>query len=363
MAVFIVIFLNIITIVINLFSILGENYGCEVDTTSGNEVCGFGKGEIQNEYYACADIAIFSAEKVAQLKGADNVPTPPEQYVEGPNSNTTHHTIKRAKRAQPSIRVVGNGRNAVYLPFPQGIDIQFHPLSGGHIMTRLPWETPSGRRGVPGRMRRRVHMPEQHQSENFMMNGMMPARPRRRQDRQVRINFNLRRGQGLMFPMEEMQPPPEPSMVRVEEPTISAVPQHPLSNLMNAQQQNMNPFAQFDRRLQRNFIDPLNPDFGAEMPTIHKVTQTLLSRQYAPTKQCQYCPFDQCLDDQLRIDSLFPGLFDEPRTFLECRKYEKLFNVGSYDIVQEGLPDCTHPRFKRQLMGRMQDEDIGCCST
>jgi len=225
-----------------------------------------------------------------------------------------------------------------------------------------------------GRIRRRVHIPENQQenmhnmNENMMMGGMRSRRPGRPQDRQVRLSFNMRRNNPFMNPFEGMQsgfegmqPVPEPSLVRAEEPTVQSIPRH--HQLSQQMQQTGQLLRKLDRRLQRNFIDPLNPEFGPEV-NLHKLTQTVLSRQYAPTKQCQHCPFDQCLDDQLRIDSLFPGLFEEPRTFFECRKYEKLFTVGNYDIVKEGLPDCSHPRFKRQLMNRrLEDDDIGCCST
>lgn len=289
-----------------------------------------------------------------------------EYSITGDNiviGNNTEQNFKRTKRTKRTPQSMGTspGPSVLYLPYPSNIDIRFSPLSGSHIINQI-WNRRQNR------IRRRVHMPEQPQGqmgENFMLNGMLQGRPPRR-DRQVRINFNMRRGQGLMFPMEEITPPPEPSLIRVEEPTVAAAPSNPLNNMLQLQPgPGNNPmFGQFDpRRLQRNFIDPLNPDFGSEV-AVQKVAQTLMSRQYAPTRQCQYCPFDQCLDDQLRMDNLFPGLFDEPRTFLECRRYEKLFTVGNYDIVQEGLPDCTHPRFKRQLFQRgMQDDDIGCCST
>lgn len=335
--------------------ITGENYGCEINSTTGTEECGFGKGEIQTEYFACADIAIFSQEQVIEIENLANTAADATDisYTVYTNSSSSN-SLKKSRRSKRTVRINSPGSGVVYLPFPKNIDIQFHPVTGASFVEAVPWDRPSSR------IRRRVPAAEQTQ---------MQGRPLHRTGRQVRLNFNLRRNQGFFPQMEEIQPSPEPSMVRQEEPQVSAVPTrppHPLNKFMQQMQpqnmqnmQNMQMPRQFGRQLQRNFIDPFNPIFtGGEMP----VTQTVFSRPNVATRQCQYCPFDQCLDEHLRIDRIFPGLFDEPRTFLECRKYEKLFTVGQYDVVQEGLPECTHPRFKRQLMG-MQNEDIGCCAT
>lgn len=385
---------------------IGDHYGCEKDLT-GAETCGFGKGKTQTEYFACADIAIYNADKVKsleqQMQQGEASYTVVEATGSAGNSSPTHIN-KRMKRT-PLHVMEGRRPGMPYMPFRGSVNIQFQPLSP----VQWQWRpTPSP---APGRIRRRVQMPEGQQGgENMMMQEGMPqmsniqnrGRPLGQQDRQVRLGFNMRRGQNFNYPFEELQAPPQPSLVRVEEPTVSSVPRrnmlpphmqnmqgmldlHNMQGLQGMQDlhgmqgmqglQAMQPMGNMrtgpplmpnmdtNTRLQRNFIDPYNTDFGSDV-TVRKVTQTILSRQNTPTKQCQHCPFDQCLDDQLRIDRIFPGLFEEPNTFFECRKYEKLFRVGNYDILKEGLPECSHPRFKRQLMNTMmQDDDIGCCGT
>lgn len=387
-----------------------DQYGCETGG-EGKEVCGFGYGEIQTEYYACADIAIYPDDKSVQeynkfITGLD--------ATSGSYTNRTSMLVSRAKRT--THRIFSQNTPTVSKEiFFQPNSRSNTPFSGREAQVEWSWnikhiKSPVDYNTVVGRMRRRTHqlpqVPEGISFGNPHLNGLVL--PKLHSSGTVRSSFNSRRngifhsdGQstnkvssskgipipnipfnpiGDLFntqtkPMPAVIMPPERSLAQVSEPAVRAIVRPvakmtvqsvsvsgtPTASLTVNKMQPPSLMRKLDIQMHRNFIDPLSPLL---QPGIASNTQKILSRSnYKPTKKCMHCPFDQCLDDKLRIDHLFPGLFDSPTQFFECKRFERVFTLGNYDVVQEGLPDCGHPRFRRQLLTQFDDDDIGCCAT
>lgn len=391
-----------------------DQYGCETNNL-GKQVCGFGRGEMQTEYYACADIAIYSdAKKVEEFYNMYGALILGEEM-------TYNHTNNASGRTKRTAHLGVNPSRMHYNPtVPAGVEIMFHSANNkrGGLSEQWIWDfqgrnNPNERNTVAGRIRRRTHLPQVPNGislGNPHLNGLVSPVPGSRGS--VRSSFNLRRNgvsvhgetqhvddmthmapQGIPVSnipfsplgdifsshsgsMQSVIIPPEPSLIQSQQPTVRAIIR-PVAKISVDTLSISQPTASLtvssgipavhtaslnlDARMHRNFIDPLSPLL---QPDIASNTQKILSRSnYKPTKKCLHCPFDQCLDDKLRIDHLFPGLFDSPTQFFECKRFERVFTLGNYDIVQEGLPSCGHPRFKRQLMAQFDDDDIGCCAT
>ena len=83
-----------------MYYISAEHYGC--DKQDGKERCCFGCGEIQNEYYACADIAILH-EKSSAYKSHNN-----NNVL---RHNIESHKLTRKRRApmQEGIQIMASG--------------------------------------------------------------------------------------------------------------------------------------------------------------------------------------------------------------------------------------------------------------
>lgn len=69
------------------------------------------------------------------------------------------------------------------------------------------------------------------------------------------------------------------------------------------------------------------------------------------------------MDKSTELNSIYPGIFNNYTTFLECGSYDKIYGLGNYKVLAEGLPECGHPRFKRQITVSLEDEGYGCCGT
>lgn len=345
---------------------------------------------MQTEYYACSDVAIYSKS----VNGDQHV-----MY------NIIEHNTFHDNRTEPKIR-----RTKRQIP----------PTGSHFVMNEMVQYAPANDPGMvhtfKSRTNRQFSPPDtvwgwRNDGTNVNQNGLSRTRRRTQQhvipiqesiqignphlsgvmsttllsSGHVRKSFN-RRHNGLLprhnGPVPALVAPTEPSVVRTHSSTSFGGD----SNRMGTFISNSNPtisrhvtlkkvsrtrpalFNQSDRsRIHRKFLDPMSANLGQSSVAVHTVTQKILrgASHATSTRQCQYCPFDQCLDDKLRLDALFPGLFENPTELLECKKYERLFTVGNYDVIKDGLPSCSHPRFKRQLQQRrpFDDDDVGCCGT
>lgn len=367
--------------------ISADQYGCDVNP-AGEKKCGFGRGDLQTEYFACADIAIYNST-------SETIDFPaPDQYnynIQDPsalpqeNTGPSHQILKRSVHI-PYEKSAG----IRYVPaFPSGMQLQFdhNSLHKRPPQSQVQWSWSlkgPGETAGSGRSRRRTHnqqIPANINIANRHLNGIIPS-PQNGAGR-VRSNFNKRQSGPSLFNGASLNAieVPEPAAIETSQTHVRAILRTPISvqgipvpsvskpsfsvnTITNTRQTSRVlslPKPQYNRQNQlptrRNFLDPFTKK------KVSTQTQMVLSRSnYKPTKQCQHCPFDQCLDDKLRIDHLFPGLFDSPTQFFECKRFERVFTLGNYDVVQEGLPSCQHPRFKRQLK-TFEDDEIGCCGT
>lgn len=355
-----------------------DQYGCE-ESTGSEKKCGFGLGEMQTEYYACADIAIYSdiSEHDNFGPSAYNVDT--TGRIKNLQNDTSSFSI-RPKRAAHMFHYERNTGIRFSPAFQNGMQLQFEskPLRSIPDQSQIKWmwsiRDPNG----GNRQRRQMNVPEGISIANPHLNGIIPSL--QNGAGRVRSSFNQRRNGPVTSNGVSINNiiVPEPVVTKTQSVrTISrpiakisvkrvkiTKPVFSVNTVTNTQQGSpvlSLPKPTYKKKTfgaHRNFIDPLATQVSSQ-------TQRVLSRSnYKPTKQCQHCPFDQCLDDKLRIDHLFPGLFDSPTQFFECKRFERVFTLGNYDVVQEGLPSCQHPRFKRQLSAvQFDDDDIGCCAT
>ncbi|XP_060579651.1 uncharacterized protein LOC132736525 isoform X2 [Ruditapes philippinarum] len=365
-----------------------DQYGCDNTHPGVEKKCGFGIGDLQTEYFACADIAIYNHT-------GENINFPaPDQYsydvqdlsaLSQQNSSPAHTISKRSVHI-PYERSAG----IRYVPaFPSGMQLQFeqNSLHKQPPQSQVQWSWSLKGPGAAvgsGRARRRTHnqqLPTNINVANRHLNGIIPTA--QNGAGRVRSSFNQRQNGPSLFNGASLNniEIPEPAAIETSQTHVRAILRTPMSmqgipvssvpkpsfsvkTITNTQQTSRVlslPKPQYNRKspfpTQRNFLDPFT------QKKVSTQTQMVLSRSnYKPTKQCQHCPFDQCLDDKLRIDNLFPGLFDSPTQFFECKRFERVFTLGNYDVVQEGLPSCQHPRFKRQLK-TFEDDEIGCCGT
>ncbi|XP_045156416.2 uncharacterized protein LOC123522943 isoform X2 [Mercenaria mercenaria] len=359
-----------------------DQYGC--DSSTGTEKkCGFGRGEFQTEYFACADIAIYIDAS---------------EQIDFPVSNQSPYAIlDSTEQTQNATSINGRSKRAVvnipyeraagirYVPaFPSGMQLQIEPNSLREFpkQSQIQWSWTAKGAGNSlspgGRSRRRTHnsqVPNGISIANRHLNGIISS-PLNGGGR-VRSSFNQRQHNPTHInaaPLNSIVVP-EPAAMETSQAQVRAIFRTPVQRVPAAKPSvsvktvsNRQPVSrvlslpkpQYNRKnkfpAHRNFLDPF-------VKKVSTQTQMVLSRSnYKPTKRCQHCPFDQCLDGKLRIDHLFPGLFDSPSQFFECKRFERVFTLGNYDVVQDGLPSCQHPRFKRQLK-TFEDDDIGCCAT
>lgn len=332
---------------------------------------------MQTEYFACADIAIYSdiTEHFDNLSPQSYSYETLEPLQISQNNTSPRSRSKRTAHAFPYERSAG----IRYTPaFPRGMQLRMDQQS----LRTLPeqpqvkwlWSISKAKDGP--RQRRQMQVPEGISIANPHLNGIIA--PPMNGGGRVRSSFNKRQNGPLTHNRDSLntiiiskpvarqtqavrtivRPIAKISLkrVRVSKPTFTV---NTITNTQKGSPVLSLPKPTYPKRnAHRNFIDPLAKKVSTQ-------TQRVLSRSnYKPTKQCMHCPFDQCLDDKLRIDHLFPGLFDSPTQFFECKRFERVFTLGNYDVVQEGFPSCQHPRFKRQLsMMQFDDDDIGCCAT
>ncbi|KAL4228142.1 hypothetical protein ACF0H5_013576 [Mactra antiquata] len=372
-----------------------DQYGCGTDSMTNQTTCGFGYGQMQTEYYACADIAILD----------NTIDTGNVSYSsmgEGILQNNIHISLKRSRR-QVQMHGMGGSRPP-YIPnanlnrmrrpsMPQNRDSRpGRPRGQFNVGPNGGWTWKSGpinlnQNNIPSVIVQQPQPPqdttpvaERIQIANPHLNGVISTTFHR--GGQVRTSFNRRR-KGII--PEHRGPPP--TLVIPTEPTFikthssAATFGGDMTRLATFQQNpppagsqqitikkvsRSRPTFVKPSRIHRKFLDPMSANLGHSEVTLHQhtVTQKILrgASHATPTRQCEHCPFDQCLDDKLRLDYLFPGLFDSPTNFFDCKRYERVFTIGNYDVLKEGLPSCSHPRFKRQLQP-FDDDDIGCCST
>jgi len=372
----------------NFTCISGDQYGCEYDVSQGKQTCGFGKGYIQNEYFACADIAIVAKDRVSQI-------VPEEENVNSANTNDTsvYSRQKRTIHHSGGFQSKNQGVPIPYLAFPgshstNGMVSVREPQYPGPPQNVWQWLGSSQVVTQPERFNVGIRNTDNRQNVingNFIFGSGRSERVGNR----VRLGFN-RRNNGEALPpaltieQQNIETPQRSAFISVNKPIkqlINASPNmqpiqngHMINNieelfppqpiLQTPQPTTKRPSTMRhvqETRIQRNFIDPFAP--GKKVAVHHTLTQTVLATRYTPTKKCDHCPFDHCLDDKMNIDGLFPGLFESPNQFFKCKRYEKLFVIGNYDVIQEGIPDCRHPRFRRQLSSQVDDDDIGCCAT
>ncbi|KAH3834485.1 uncharacterized protein LOC127877526 [Dreissena polymorpha] len=332
----------------------GDNYGCEHDRQSQKETCGFGKGKFQTEYFGCADIAIYTESELAKLDQEMQASdlTEAQANPSRNESDASSNVMKRVKRSpfpHPPYSMFhhqSSGQPVQYMPYTNinGFVTMQDPMFQSQVDYHPMWQWQSE---PQERVRRRVPDP------NVLFNSGFDNRGSR-----VRVGFNIRNN-GEQFNIPERLVPPTPALMRESRPTVESIFEPRRTEIFPTTRAPV--VRRVESRIQRNFIDPLNPQLGTKT-IFSTLTQRVLATQYSPTKECKHCPFDQCLDDKLKIDGLFPGLFDNPTTFMECRRYERLFQIGDFDVVKESLPTCGHPRFRRQIR-TMGDDDIGCCAT
>ena len=324
--------------------------GCDVDETSIEQKCGFGKGRVQTEYFACADIAIFK-DKFSEVKEHIDAPELQSFSVSSQNTEVTNTSVPLRKRRFAhhtknfqlpyfSLTHGGGGQREVSLN-------QVVQPNGAHVS----WIEPTGLR-LASRLRRRAHgsrTPVRKRVFSSRFSGSPPN---------GRNLINVRPGEFFTGNM------PVPAMIQVQEPMVRRI----FANEEGAAVSITSPvIRQTETSRVEMFMNPLIPSLPTKQ-VVRTVSRQIKSTQPIQVKQCNRCPFDKCLDEPFELDGLFPGLFQDPLKFLDCVKYDKLFNLKKYKLVSDGLPDCTHPRFKRQLMQmqampRERDDEIGCCAT
>lgn len=350
-----------------------EHFGCDVTETG--EICGFGRGIIQTEYFACADIAIFNKGEFNDLVKYNFDPI---------NHNFNNLKNRKSDREMRNVTLFSgmsyqadNSSGTNYADR----DVNFKPLS------HTNWQLDEQHRH--DRIRRRTH--GSHHKDVSIGNPHLQGIQGLGNENLVgiRTNFNIRQG-GLMWSnglgtllnglgaggkpvLIEMDPrgvsanentvanPPQPQTDTVVPKMKSAV------NVPNFSTGRGSGSAPLIRQIDtthvlNTFLKPFDHNLQTGT-SVNTGTQKNLSINPRPTKSCKHCPFDQCLDNKMQLSTLFPGLFDNPSTFFECKKYDqRIFSVGRFDILKEGLPDCRHPRFRRQLAS-FEDDDMGCCGT
>ena len=82
-----------------------------------------------------------------------------------------------------------------------------------------------------------------------------------------------------------------------------------------------------------------------------------------PSSNCHQCPYGKCIGDNTQLNNIYPGIFNNYTDFLECASYDRIYGLGTYKVLAEGLPECSHPRFKRQITVPLEAEEFGCCGT
>ena len=337
-----------------------------MDVKTNKEVCGFGRGKYFNEYFACSDISIMTPGDLSNLQQLGDQNSLNQEAIDKASFNqslsrqkrTVHTNFPRQTSAQPGT--------APYIPFSENQNLPFTRLGKPEPeVSRVKWSWADNAPAQTFNTQPNINfLPAPAQTFNIQPNinfQPQPKNPSRLRTRNFPNNVDINRleiGQGEMYPGAA----PVPALMRVNQPVVKQ-----MLGPGKAGGVALPPpvFPQVDTtKIQNSFVDPFNTDFGPKV-SAETVNQHVMSKLGLRTKKCYACPFDQCMDKTLELDSIFPGLFEKPATFLECKKYLQLFNLGKYKLLSEGLPSCAHPRFKRQLrtISRKDDDDFGCCGT
>lgn len=373
-----------------------EHYGC--NKQNGIEKCCFGCGEIQNEYYACADIAIVNGDtNIYALENGFDVL----------QENVQIQPLKRKKRAPLTRMSMQEGIQVMAVSPTQSRLLPYTPIlerlrnrAGNGIMT-----------GSQGNMLwtwgRNVNRKREIQGLNGIRNGQAQSSRNGQAagSRRTTVVRNLNGGRsggtaargGGQSNTFNGNTPPLRSMIRVDRPIRTQI-------LRNGQPLGDMPFfpARERSNTRRTFISPINPTADALM--IRSLTQEAISRythgsgnckaigpfrnkemddwcntqcsggncvinecscngRRHPSSNCHQCPYGKCIGDNTQLNNIYPGIFNNYTDFLECASYDRIYGLGTYKVLAEGLPECSHPRFKRQITVPLEAEEFGCCGT
>ena len=263
-----------------LFCFSAEHFGCAKE--NGKEQCCFGCGEIQNEYYACADIAILD-ENSSTYK----------RYQKGNmwNENTNGQRLTRKKRApfsrssmQEGIQILSSGPvSASILPYTPIRNRRITKLTTGMSPSvpgniRWSWGTTNSRRPRERKLN----------TMNRKFSGTVEANKRIIDTR----NLDGELGGGVVIDTENTftgsrLAPPMRSMIKVNRPKVTQIfRKGPTLRSSSSSSPSSPVFLLRDKnKARRTFISPISPTADALM--ISSLTEHMLSRYSPYTSSCK----------------------------------------------------------------------------
>ncbi|KAL3866035.1 hypothetical protein ACJMK2_043376 [Sinanodonta woodiana] len=401
-----------------------EHYGCD-KTKNGQPKCCFGCGEIQTEYYGCADLAIYriqdipfqseSPNNITNLQTVELQDSTADSQKAGHAQQGINKNTNRSKRSvipahkhyyntmYPPITTKGHyfGTHTFISPYTalgMKIDVR-QPLIDwnvrvGHDLTNVGigngnaivgtrnGNTNSGIRhetvnlgmghgnimtGTPGFYSSEIYIPR--------TNYIYGAYPR---DPSQIYPTNIPRPENVFMQLDRQNQD-------VRSPQRQGISNHvlpPVINAVHLTRVASVPRSQTMMSSAQALVKRPTPVKHVQVPTLaKKVIKTKFALEppgseiemmaahppKAAVDTCHKCPFGVCWDDNgIPLDKLYSGLFVNPAEFLDCKiriTVYPIFKVKDYKVISEGVPDCDGMRVKRQVAIQIDDDDISCCST
>ncbi|KAK3581704.1 hypothetical protein CHS0354_031103 [Potamilus streckersoni] len=366
-----------------------EHYGCD-KTENGQQKCCFGCGEIQTEYYGCADLAIYRIQDI------------PFQN-ESPNNNTNLQTLKiqdstadssnsgyvqqdidkhtnRSKRSliprnkhyymkmYPPITTRGHyfARQTLIPPYTalgMKIDVR-HPLMDwnvrvGHDPTNVGigiGHTIVGTRNSNINSGLRHGTVNQNRGHGNIMTGTPGFYSSERYIPYVNNVYGpYLRDTSLIYPYPTNIPRPENVFMQldrknqaVRSPQRQSIRRHVVQPAIHAEHQPKVasvPRAQtmLSRPIEQAHVKRLAPAKHVQVPTLAKkvintefaleppISEIEVMAAHPPkaaADTCRKCPFGMCWDDNgVPLDKLYSGLFVNPAEFLDCKIRISLYPI------------------------------------